>query len=121
MSDESGTNEIYVQSFPRPGNKVRISPSGGLWPQWRKDGLELYYIAPDGKLMGVSVKSGQSGLVASAPQALFEAPPILSGATLRNQYWPSGTGEKFLFNARIEDPSPQAITIGMNWTAGLEN
>jgi len=51
VSDESGTSEIYVQSFPKPGSKVRISPSGGDLPKWRRDGLELYYIAADGKLL----------------------------------------------------------------------
>ena len=50
-SDESGTWEVYVQTFPVPGAKRTISVGGGAEPQWRRDGRELYYLAPDGTLM----------------------------------------------------------------------
>jgi Tol biopolymer transport system component len=35
-SDESGTYETYVQSFPKGGQKIRVSESGGLQPRWRR-------------------------------------------------------------------------------------
>jgi len=38
QSDESGRVEIYVQPFPGPGRKVRISGSGGVQARWRRDG-----------------------------------------------------------------------------------
>ena len=54
-SDESGRNEIYVQPFPGPGAKTIVSTGGGLQPRWRRDGKELFYVAPDGKLMAVAM------------------------------------------------------------------
>src|SRR5262249_44414320 len=39
-SDESGQREIYVQSFPKPGVKYRVSTEGGGFPVWRADGRE---------------------------------------------------------------------------------
>jgi eukaryotic-like serine/threonine-protein kinase len=43
QSDESGANQIYVQSFPPSGGKWQISTSGGSAPRWRGDGKEIYY------------------------------------------------------------------------------
>ena len=71
QSDESGRSEIYVQSFPEAGRKVRISNNGGDRPEWRKDGKELYYLAPDGKLMAMAVNGATSPFQASPPQPLF--------------------------------------------------
>ncbi|MFN0110172.1 MAG: protein kinase domain-containing protein, partial [Blastocatellia bacterium] len=58
QSNESGRNEIYVQAFPEPGRKVIVSKGGGTLPRWRRDGRELYYVAPDDKLMAVPVEPG---------------------------------------------------------------
>jgi WD40 repeat protein len=42
-SNESGTNEIYVRSFPDPGERTVISTTGGAVPFWSSDGTTLYY------------------------------------------------------------------------------
>ena len=60
-SDESGRAEVYVQAF-FPGNRAKagkwqISTAGGSQPRWRGDGKELFYVAPDRKLMATEVKS----------------------------------------------------------------
>ena len=34
-------NEVYLQSFPQPGNKVRVSTGGGITPIWSRDGSRL--------------------------------------------------------------------------------
>ena len=54
-SDESGRPEIYTQPFPGPGRKVRISVEGGTQVRWRHNGKELFYIAPDERLMAVAI------------------------------------------------------------------
>ncbi|MEQ1575486.1 MAG: protein kinase, partial [Vicinamibacterales bacterium] len=46
-SSDSGRVEIYVQPFPGPGQRVRVSTSGGAQPKWRADGQELFYLALD--------------------------------------------------------------------------
>ena len=48
--------EISLQSFPASGAKFMISEGGGMEPQWRKDGTELFYLAKDRTLMAVPVK-----------------------------------------------------------------
>ena len=61
MSNESGRYEIYVRPFSgassatSAGGQWQVSTSGGISPRWRPDGKELYYIAPDGKLMAAPI------------------------------------------------------------------
>jgi serine/threonine-protein kinase len=58
VSNESGREEVYVQSFPKLGNKVAVSAGGGNEPHWSRDGRELYYLTDrshKGVLMAVSV------------------------------------------------------------------
>jgi Tol biopolymer transport system component len=43
QSDESGTGEVYVRSFPEPTVKVQVSVGGGGGPVWSADGTRLYY------------------------------------------------------------------------------
>ena len=38
-SDESGTDEIYVSSFPNVAGKLQVSVAGGSMPCWRGDGV----------------------------------------------------------------------------------
>ena len=56
-SDQSGRYEIYVQDFPAGTQRTLVSTNGGMQPQWRGDGRELYYIQPDGTLMQVTVRA----------------------------------------------------------------
>ena len=42
--ENHATTEVYVQPFPGPGRRVRISRDGGSSAAWRGDGKELYYV-----------------------------------------------------------------------------
>jgi Tol biopolymer transport system component len=42
-SDESGRQQVYVQSFPaRDESKWQVSINGGDFPRWRRNGKEVY-------------------------------------------------------------------------------
>jgi len=59
VSRESGTDEVYVQPFPGPGAKTRISTQGGGAPRWSRNGRELFYWAMSNTvLMAVDVDPG---------------------------------------------------------------
>ena len=85
-SDETGQFEVYLRPFlpGAPGGpagvRVRVSNKGGSYPQWRKDGRELFYIR-DNKLMGVDVKLGASAEV-GRQNALFDFPTGAYGYTV---------------------------------------
>jgi serine/threonine protein kinase len=115
-SDESGRFEIYVRSFPAEGEKATVSTSGGIHPRWSQDGKELFYIAPDGKLMVASVTIQGTTLDAGIPVALFQTRIVGGGSNIpgyRQQY-DVAPGGRFLINTAIEsDPTP--ITLLWNW------
>jgi serine/threonine-protein kinase len=74
-STESGGIEVYVQPFPGPGPKTRVSLDGGSTPRWSKDGREVFYWArvPVAKLMAVDVVTNPD-FRAGPPRELFRQP-----------------------------------------------
>ncbi len=116
VSAESGRPEIYVQPFPGPGGKWQISTAGGSMPAWRRDGKELFYIAPDSKLMVARVRTG-STFEAEVPESLFESRQKSFGGLTRRQYDVSPDGQRFLVNWAMEEESSTPITLVQNWTA----
>ncbi|HSS45491.1 MAG TPA: hypothetical protein VLO07_09135, partial [Thermoanaerobaculia bacterium] len=114
-SNESGRFEVYVQPFPGPGGKWQISTAGGTAPAWRRDGKELFYLAPDRKLMTVSVKIGAT-FETEVPKPLFET-------HIRNDpdrhYDVSADGQRFLVNTPLGEETSPPITLVQNWTALL--
>jgi hypothetical protein len=122
VSGESGQYEAYIESFPNPGSSKRqISRNGGLFPRWRRDGRELFYLAFDGWLMAAPTASTAS-LEAGAPVALFEA-HVLNGANilagLIQQYDAARDGQRFLLNMPLED-ADAAINVVLNWQEELK-
>ncbi len=116
VSNESGRDEIYVQTFPEPGGKWQVSNGGGSDPSWRGDGKELYYRSPDQKLMAVEIRPG-ADFQAGVPQALF-AIRIRPGGP-RNKYVPSSDGQRFMIAAPLGRDAMSPTTIVLNWPAGL--
>jgi Tol biopolymer transport system component/tRNA A-37 threonylcarbamoyl transferase component Bud32 len=118
-SNLSGTYEVYVQSFPSSGGKWQISTGGGAQPQWRRDGKELFYLAPDRKLMAVEVNGAGATFVAGVPKPLFEAhvSAIFPGIPC---YAVTSDGQRFLVNTLVGESAPAPLTVVMNWTADLK-
>ena len=68
QSNELGHSDVYVRSFRDKGEKVKVSDQGGSFPVWGPGGRELFYVAPDNKLMAVDItfsKSSGSGVYGS--------------------------------------------------------
>jgi Tol biopolymer transport system component len=111
MSDENGTNEVFLRSFPDTSRKWQISKAGGAEPQWRRDGRELYYVSQD-DLMAVTLTKGPNGLEPQEPRRLFRQ---RLGPFLRNRYVASPDGERFLLNVPTTDRTVEPITVILNW------
>jgi eukaryotic-like serine/threonine-protein kinase len=120
QSNESGRDEVYVQPFPGPGAKVRISTNGGAQMRWRRDGKELFYIALDGRLMTVPIQPGHnSGALEPATAApLFTTnvgPPVPPQSGYNQSYMISPDGQRFLMSIFTEQASVPPITVVLNW------
>jgi hypothetical protein len=116
VSDESGNLQVYVQSFPELTGKWQVSAGGGSQPRWRRDGKDLFYVAPDRRMMAVTIKAGAT-FEAEAPRALFES--RLPAVATRQTYAVSADGQRFLLNAPLDAESPP-MTIVLNWTGLLK-
>jgi Tol biopolymer transport system component len=114
-SNESGRSEVYVTPFPQPSGKWQISTAGGTSPRWRRDGREMYYLAPDNRLMSALVSGEGSAFQVGVVRPLFETRPRSGpGST----YDVSADGQRFLVNTAARETTPTPLTLVVNWTAG---
>ena len=113
VSDESGNEEILVQSFPAASDRQQVSVRGGGQPRWRGDEKELFYISPDRKVMAVDIRAGER-LEAGPPHALF-ATRILPLVEARNHYDVSADGQRFVVNSRRTEDAALPITVVSGW------
>jgi Tol biopolymer transport system component len=118
-SNETGTWEIYVTSFPEPRGKWQVSSGGGQQPRWHGDGRELFYLSSDGKMMAVPVNLGSS-VEAGTPTVLFQAHPRQQISSLDVfTYDVSRDGQRFLINTRVEHTEASPMSVVLNWSAEL--
>lgn len=118
-SDESGAWNVYVQAFPVPGNKQLISTNGGTEPHWRKNGGELFYMAPDGTIVSVGTRAGKQ-LEVMPPTPLFRAPFPTRPPIYINWYAVTSDGQRFLVDSR-EGREPDRIDVIVNWPLLMKN
>ena len=106
-SDESGAQEVYVQSFPKPGGKVRISGDGGFGPRWSRGGKELLYSTRGNALVAVPIETGAE-LRPGAPHKLFTLSDLVTGGDV------TADGERYLISVATEAPHRE-IQLFLNW------
>lgn len=115
-SEESGKDEIYVQTFPASADKWPVSTSGGFTSRWSQKGREVIYVQTGGKMMSVPVKS-EDKFEAGVPQPLFDI--TLARAPRGDDYEVSNDGQRLMFVSRGTDGSLPPINVILNWSAGL--
>jgi len=116
QSNESGRAEIYVQPFPGPGGKWQVSTGGGTQPQWRGDGMELFYLGANQNLMAVPVATGET-FESGNPVALFRVrlTEIIQGGC---GWAVTSDGQRFLFNSPVGGGAAR-FAVDTNWTSEL--
>jgi Tol biopolymer transport system component len=116
-SDETGTIEVYVRPYRRPGPQSQMTTGGGRGPLWAPDGRSLFYSAHgsiyriDVSLLGEMVRAGN-------PRRLFamEVNPDASYGDLDLD--PSGT--RFLARITAGDVDERReIGVVPDWAGGL--
>jgi serine/threonine protein kinase/Tol biopolymer transport system component len=114
QSDKEGRFQIYVQAFPGPADSVLFSTNGGTQVRWNPNGKELFYIAPDGRLMTVPIRIAANGqtVVPSTATALFATNlrPFK-----RQEYMVSSDGRSFVMNSVLEPTGASPVTVILNW------
>jgi serine/threonine-protein kinase len=88
-SDETGSQEVFVRSYPDSGAAWQVSTDAGRDPIWSRDGKELYFVSGR-KMMAVRVQATPDGaFAASRPEELFEG-NVGSGRTRDYDVGPDG-------------------------------
>jgi eukaryotic-like serine/threonine-protein kinase len=107
VSTETGQPEVYVQPYPGPGRKSRVSFNGGRIPKWSRDGRELFYRNGDA-MMAVQVRASASSLELGQPHVLFRK-------SLSGNYDVAPDG-RFLTIEPLQSGLPaRPITVVLNW------
>jgi Tol biopolymer transport system component len=115
-SNESGRYEVYVQPFPGPAAGTVVSTGGGRQARWSRDGRELFYIAPDARLMVVSLRFRKDGRTVdpASPTALFQtrvSSTVTGGSVVEYDVSKAGT---FLMNTLVVEQTAAPITLILN-------
>ena len=124
-STSATRRQVYIQSYPGPGERRLVSGADGSSPVWRPgDGRELYYVedaSGEGPLkvrvMVVDVRTTPR-LEISQPKVLFEGPFRLDGPFRNFDVGPDG---RFLLVREVER-EPARITdivLVQNWVGEL--
>jgi serine/threonine-protein kinase len=119
VSTESGAPDVYVQPYPGPGEKIRISPDGGTEPVWAANGRELLY-RNRGQFVAASIRS-VSPFRVDPPRVLFTTRGEYDSTTPLRSWNVTADGQRFLLMrfAESADKPVTAINVVLNWAAEL--
>jgi Tol biopolymer transport system component len=116
-SNETGRNEIYVQTFPHAGKRLQVSIRGGVQARWRRDRSEIFFLELDGMLVAVPLHDDvEAGM--AAPLFRTSLPTWGAGSLgWRTSYDVAPDGRSLLLLKPLDHPTPISVTL--NWPATL--
>ena len=120
QSDESGKEEVYIDTFPERSAVVRVSTGGGTYPEWGPisgDRSELFYVSGDSKLMAAELRLVQGRVEASPPHELFALAPAEAQAG-SSPFDAAPDGQRFLVRTPVDTVRP--LTVVVNWPTLLK-
>ena len=115
-SNESGGQEVYVQTWPFGGGKWQISNGSGFQPLWRADGKELFYRDKAFQFFAVPVTL-EPRFSAGTPQPLFNR--RLGGGINAPTWAVTANGQGFVLNASLSAAQSVPLTVVLNWPETL--
>jgi len=93
---------------------VLVSTDGGTQVRWNPNGKELFYVAPDGRLMTVPIRIAPNGqtVLPSSATALFATN---LRPYKRQEYMVSSDSRSFVMNSVSEPTGASPVTVILNW------
>jgi eukaryotic-like serine/threonine-protein kinase len=112
ISNEGGTDDVYLQSFPLGGHKTRVSSGGATWLWWMPGSDEICYRTTNRALMMI-VKLTRNGedLEVGEPRLLFRYPLDV----IRSDF--SHDGQRMLVTYASGGARNRTARVILNWTA----
>jgi hypothetical protein len=113
LSDESGRGEVYVDSFPTPRNKYRLTDQGALFVWWRKDGNELAVLSANSRDLFLSdVRT----------EGEFQHTPLRPWMSLPRDVpfvQPAADFQRVLASVPVRENATSTLTLIFDWVAAL--
>ena len=106
-----------ITPFPGGGPKWQVSTTGGIYPKWRGDGKELYFITYGGNMTAVDVATTAASVTLGTPHVLFTT--TLEGLNW-GPYDVSRDGKQFLLNGTAAQDSDTPLTLVTNWLSEIK-
>jgi Tol biopolymer transport system component len=118
-SDESGSFEIYVETYPEGTGRRQVSTDGGEWPRWSRDGASLYFLSDD-RLTATRVLD-LSPLTFSTPEILFSLSD--RGLVVGDEKgFEVGPDESFFLCREVDEAASRtSLALVQNWFAEFED
>jgi Tol biopolymer transport system component len=107
---ESGQPEVFVAPFPVPTKRWRVSADGGSQARWRRDGKEIFYVAPNRMLMSTTIAISGDGVVASNYAPLFE---LQHPYGAYHAFDVAADGQRFLVNTLVVSPTQPGVIAAL--------
>lgn len=114
-SDETGTDQIYLQPFPGPGQKIAVSVDGGYDPVWSRDGSELFY-RQGTAVVAVSI-ANQPRITIGTPVVLFDGPYLVEAGGRGSHSFDVDPDGRFLMVKNAERTEAHLV---LNWSEELQ-
>jgi len=112
LSSEGGSQDLWVESFPQPGEKYRVTTGGAIGGGFQRNGHLAFATLSDRQIYDVPLLPGK-GFRLGSPRRLFTAPPVLFSIDIMPD------GSKALVSLPVDRQSITALTVVLNWTAAL--
>jgi len=91
-----------------------------MYPVWRADGNELFFVAADGQMMSSTVTTDKVEFEFSTPKVLFKTRMLSALANNFHEFDVSPDGQRFLIGTLIGETKAAPPTVIMNWPALLK-
>jgi len=114
VSNETGTDEVYVRALPGPGGRVQISAAGGREPRWGPGGRTLYYRSRDSVYVVETTTAGGE-VRAGRHRALFRDTYRTGGAGNHAGWDVDPDGRRFVFVLDGGVASERQVNVLVNW------
>jgi len=116
VSDETGRPEVSVRSLTGPARRFVVSSGGGDQPVWRRDGAELFFAGPEGRLFAVSVRPRANAGLSFDAATKLNVPPLgeRHGGTM---YDVSLDGRRVYFQSETDLKPPRGVGVVLGWRA----